>query len=125
MRAIVIKQHGGPEVLCIEERPDPAPRAGHVLIEVKAFGLNRAETHMREGRWPQAAEISGIECAGVVRADPDGRFAPGSRLARRRRDRQRAQPGERKLAHACQVIRPERRQQERVDNGLDERIENE
>jgi NADPH:quinone reductase-like Zn-dependent oxidoreductase len=80
MRAIVIKEYGGPEVLCIEERPDPAPRRGHVLIEVKAFGLNRAETHMREGRWPQAAEISGIECAGVVRADPDGRFAPGSKV---------------------------------------------
>lgn len=80
MRAIVIKEYGGPEVLAIEERPDPRPRAGHVLVEVKAFGVNRAETHMREGRWPQAAEISGIECAGLVRADPDGRFAPGSKV---------------------------------------------
>ena len=80
MRAIVIKEFGGPEVLAIEQRPDPRPEAGRVLIEVKAFGVNRAETHMREGRWPQAAEISGIECAGVVRADPQGRFAPGSKV---------------------------------------------
>jgi NADPH:quinone reductase len=80
MRAIVIQEHGGPEVLGIEQRPDPQPRAGHVLIEVKAFGVNRAETHMREGRWPQAREISGIECAGMVRADPQGRLAPGSKV---------------------------------------------
>ena len=80
MRAIVIKEFGGPEVLAIEQRPDPQPEAGRVLIEVKAFGVNRAETHMRAGRWPQAAEISGIECAGVVRADPQGRFAPGSKV---------------------------------------------
>jgi len=80
MRAIVIREYGGPEVLGIEQRPDPQPRPGHVLVEVKAFGVNRAETHMREGHWPQATEISGIECAGVVRADPDGRFAPGTQV---------------------------------------------
>ena len=34
MRAIVIKQYGGPEVLTIEERPDPKPEAGEVVIEV-------------------------------------------------------------------------------------------
>ncbi|MEM5451119.1 zinc-binding dehydrogenase [Paraburkholderia sp. BR10936] len=80
MRAIVIKQYGGPEVLSIEERPDPSPRLGHVLIEVKAFGVNRAEMHMREGKWPEATEISGIECVGTVRADPDGRFVPGQKV---------------------------------------------
>src|SRR5271156_4193993 len=80
MRAIVIKQYGDPDVLSIEERPDPKPQAGHVLIEVKAFGVNHAETHMREGKWPEASEISGIECAGVVRADPDGRFAAGQKI---------------------------------------------
>jgi len=80
MQAIVIKQFGGPEVLAIEARPDPTPEPGKVLVEVKAFGVNRAETHMRAGHWPQAAEISGIECAGVVRADPQGRFAPGTRV---------------------------------------------
>ncbi|MDR3468116.1 MAG: zinc-binding dehydrogenase [Xanthobacteraceae bacterium] len=77
MRAIVIKQYGGPEVLAIEERPDPEPAPGHVVIDVKAFGLNQAEIYFRKGAWGDVAEISGIECAGVVRADPQGRFAPG------------------------------------------------
>jgi hypothetical protein len=38
----------------VEVRPDPQPQAGLVLIEVKAFGINHAETHMREGKWPEA-----------------------------------------------------------------------
>jgi NADPH:quinone reductase len=80
MRAIVIKQYGGPEVLAIEERPDPATEAGQVLIQVKAFGVNHAEIHMREGQWPEIAEISGIECAGIVRADPSGRLSPGQKV---------------------------------------------
>ena len=80
MRAIVIKEYGGPDVLSVEERPDPKPQPGRVLIEVKAFGVNHAETHMREGKWPEATEISGIECAGVVKADPDGRFSPGEKV---------------------------------------------
>jgi NADPH2:quinone reductase len=80
MRAIVIKQYGGPDVLSIEERPDPRPKPGHVLIEVKAFGVNHAETHMRAGEWPEATEISGIECVGLVKADPDGRLAPGQKV---------------------------------------------
>src|SRR5579859_3301467 len=80
MRAIVIKQYGGPEVLSIEERPDPKPKPGHVLIEVKAFGVNHAETYMRAGTWPEATEISGIECVGLVKADPDGRLAPGQKV---------------------------------------------
>jgi NADPH2:quinone reductase len=81
MRAIVIKQYGKPEVLHVEDRPDPEPKAGHVTIEVKAFGLNRAETYMRSGAWGDVAEITGIECVGTVRSDPDGRFAAGQKVA--------------------------------------------
>jgi NADPH:quinone reductase len=80
MRAIVIKQYGGPEVLAIEDRPDPKPKPGHVLIAVKAFGLNHAEVYFRRGVWGDVAEISGIECAGVMKADPDGRFQPGQKV---------------------------------------------
>ena len=80
MRAIVIKRYGNPDVLSIEERPDPQPQPGHVLIEVKAFGVNHAETHMREGKWPEATEISGIECVGLVKADPSERLAPGQKV---------------------------------------------
>lgn len=81
MRAIVIKRYGGPEVLAIEERPDPEPQAGHVLIDVRAFGLNHAEIYFRRGIWGDVAEISGIECVGVVKHDPDGRLARGQKVA--------------------------------------------
>jgi NADPH:quinone reductase-like Zn-dependent oxidoreductase len=80
MRAIVIKQYGGPDVLSIEERPDPKPKPGHVVIEVKAFGVNHAETYMRAGTWPEATEISGIECVGLVKVDPAGRLRPGQKV---------------------------------------------
>lgn len=80
MRAIIIKQYGGPDVLTLAERPDPVPGPGQVLIEVKAFGLNRAEAYMRAGAWGDVAEITGIECVGIVRADPDGRFTPGQKV---------------------------------------------
>src|SRR3982074_1394819 len=81
MRAIVIKQYGGPHELAHQERPAPAPKPGHVVVEVKAFGLNRAETYMRSGAWGNVAEITGIECVGVVKSDPDGRLAPGQKVA--------------------------------------------
>ena len=80
MRAIVIKRPGGPEVLAIEERPDPYPEPGHVLVKVEAFGVNRAEIYFRKGAWGEVAEISGIECAGLIVADPDGRLAPGQKV---------------------------------------------
>src|SRR5882724_6710470 len=80
MHAIVIKQYGGPEALKIEDRPTPIPQAGQVLIQVKAFGLNHAEIYFRMGAWGDVAEISGIECVGVVKADPSGRLAPGQKV---------------------------------------------
>jgi NADPH:quinone reductase-like Zn-dependent oxidoreductase len=49
MRAIIIKQFGGLDSLVIENLPDPVPQPGSVLIEVKAFGINHAETQMRKG----------------------------------------------------------------------------
>jgi len=80
MKAIVIKQYGGPEVLAIEERPDPQPAPGRVVIEVKAFGLNHAEIYFRKGAWGDVAEISGIECVGPVRSDPERRFPQGQKV---------------------------------------------
>jgi NADPH:quinone reductase-like Zn-dependent oxidoreductase len=81
MKAIVIKEHGGPENLVIRNLPDPEPRPGHVVIEVKAFGVNHAETYMRQGQWPEIDEVSGIECVGLVKADPGGKLAPGRTVA--------------------------------------------
>jgi NADPH2:quinone reductase len=80
MRAIVIRQFGGPEELVIEQIPDPEPKSGLVTIEVKAFGVNHAETHMRKGEWAEAAKVSGIECVGVVKTDPDGKFKAGQKV---------------------------------------------
>src|SRR5437667_9397232 len=80
MRAIVITKPGGPEVLQIQEVPDPVPGDGEVLIRVRAFGVNHAETHMRKGEWPEATPISGIEAVGTVVADPSGALAEGTRV---------------------------------------------
>ncbi|MEU8276847.1 zinc-binding alcohol dehydrogenase family protein [Microbispora bryophytorum] len=81
MRAIVIERFGGPECLVYRELPEPEPAAGHVVIEVKAFGLNHAELHMRRGEWAEAAPVSGIECVGLVHACPSGEFPVGARVA--------------------------------------------
>ncbi|BFV61118.1 zinc-binding alcohol dehydrogenase family protein [Kitasatospora sp. CMC57] len=80
MQAIVISAHGGPEVLTRTELPDPVPAAGEVLIRVKAFGLNHAEAYMRAGAWGEVAAVPGIECAGVVEADPSGVLPCGTRV---------------------------------------------
>jgi NADPH:quinone reductase len=69
MRAIVVSEPGGPEVLHLEERPVPEPRAGWVLIRVRAFGLNRAELITRSGGSGDAVafpRVIGIECVGEV-----------------------------------------------------------
>jgi NADPH:quinone reductase len=81
MRAIVLSGFGGLESLVIKELPDPEPKAGHVLIAVKAFGVNHAETHMRRGEWAEAAEVIGIECVGEVVAAPGAEFQPGDKVA--------------------------------------------
>ena len=78
MKAIVISTYGGPEVLTVAELPDPVPAEGELLIRVRAFGLNHAETYMRSGAWGQVAQVTGIECAGTVQADPSGRLAAGT-----------------------------------------------
>ncbi|MFE3054358.1 zinc-binding dehydrogenase [Nocardia sp. NPDC059239] len=78
MKAITISHYGAPEVLTVTELPDPVPAAGEILVEVKAFGLNHAETYMRSGQWGDVAQVTGIEAAGVVAADHSGKLAPGT-----------------------------------------------
>lgn len=51
-----------------------------MVIEVKAFGINHAETHMRKGEWAEAAKVSGIECVGIVKACSGGEFAIGTKV---------------------------------------------
>ncbi len=83
MRAVVIHEAGGPEVLKVEDRPIPTPQAGQVLIRVKAFGLNRSELFTRQGHSPGVAfpRVLGIEAVGVVEAAPGTGFAPGTVVA--------------------------------------------
>lgn len=81
MRAIVLDGFGGLDRLVYTEIPKPLPKPGEVVIEVKGFGLNHAELHMRRGEWAEAAEVSGIECVGIVDSCPSGEFAVGAKVA--------------------------------------------
>jgi NADPH:quinone reductase-like Zn-dependent oxidoreductase len=69
MRAVVLTGHGGPEVLQVQERPDPAVGPGEVRIDVKAAGINFADTMARVGLYPEAPTppcVLGYEVAGEV-----------------------------------------------------------
>lgn len=81
MRAIVLEKFGGLDSLVYKDIPEPQPKAGHVVIEIKAFGINHAEMHMRRGEWAEAAEVSGIECVGIVKSCPGGEFPVGAKVA--------------------------------------------
>ena len=81
MRAIVLEKFGGLDSLVYKDIPDPEPKAGHVVIEIKAFGVNHAELHMRRGEWAEAAPVSGIECVGLVTSCPGGEFPVGAKVA--------------------------------------------
>lgn len=80
MQAMVIREPGGPEVLVMEEVPVPKVETGHVLVRVRAFGVNRAETYFRSGAWGPASSISGIECVGQVELDPSGKISKGRKV---------------------------------------------
>jgi len=80
MRAIVIDQYGPVEGLVFKEISKPKPEAGHVVIKIKAFGINHAEMHMRRGEWAESAPVSGIECVGEVEACPGGEFQVGDKV---------------------------------------------
>jgi NADPH2:quinone reductase len=81
MRAIVLEKFGGPDSLVYTDLPEPEPMLGQVVIEIKAFGLNHAEMHMRRGEWAEAAKVIGIECVGLVKSCPGGEFPVGAKVA--------------------------------------------
>src|SRR5437879_12916699 len=70
MKAIIITQPGGPEVLQIEERPTPAYQPHEVLVKVHAAGINRPDVYQRKGNYPPpqgaSQDIPGLEIAGVI-----------------------------------------------------------
>ena len=71
MKAIVYRAAGGPDVIAVEERPDPVPGSNQVLVRVKAAGLNRADLIQRCGGYPAPpgwpADIPGLEYAGTIK----------------------------------------------------------
>lgn len=80
MRAVVLTEHGGPEVLVLSEIPEPEVGPEDVLVEIAATALNRADLLQRRGFYPEpgpprAHEVPGMELAGRV-------AAIGSRVAR-------------------------------------------
>lgn len=82
MRAVVVQQPGGPEVLEIRDVAIPTPAVGQVLIRVRAFGLNRSELHFRSGAAYSGSfpRVPGIEATGVVADAPGGEFAAGAQV---------------------------------------------
>lgn len=72
MRAVVLRSHGGPEVLKIEEVPDPTPGAEDIVVDVRHTAINRADVLQRMGLYPdprgREIEIPGLEYSGVVSA---------------------------------------------------------
>ena len=72
MRAVVLRSHGGPEVLTIEEVDDPTPGRDEIVVDVEHTAVNRADILQRMGLYPdprnQPLEIPGLEYAGVVSA---------------------------------------------------------
>jgi putative PIG3 family NAD(P)H quinone oxidoreductase len=71
MRAVILRQYGGPEVLRVETVPDPDPGVGEVLVHVEASAVNRADLLQRRGGYPPpeprpAFEIPGLEFSGRV-----------------------------------------------------------
>lgn len=86
MRAVVVTQPGGPEVLSVKnDVPDPRAGPGEIVIDVEAAGLNGADLQQRQGIYPPppgASETLGLEVCGVVETLGEGveGFQPGERV---------------------------------------------
>lgn len=85
MKAIVVHEFGGPEVLKLEEVPTPEPAAGQVLVRVHAVGVNPYDTVMRNGTYavrPLLPYTPGSDGAGVIEAVDPGvtKVKPGDRI---------------------------------------------
>jgi len=85
MKAIRIHEFGNPEVMKIEEIPDPKPGAGQLVVQIYAAGVNPVDAYIRSGLYPLKPELPftpGMDAAGVVEAVGDGvkKFNPGDRV---------------------------------------------
>src|SRR5580704_1836421 len=85
MKAILVHEFGGPEVLKLEEVPTPKPAAGQVLVRIHGVGVNPYDTYMRAGTYaikPPLPYTPGSDAAGVVEAIGEGvkKVKPGDRV---------------------------------------------
>jgi putative PIG3 family NAD(P)H quinone oxidoreductase len=71
VRAVVVSEPGGPEVLEVREVPDPTPEPDEVVLDVAATAVNRADLLQRQGHYPPppgASPYLGMECSGTISA---------------------------------------------------------
>ena len=85
MKAVLVREFGGPEVLNLEEVPTPRPAAGQVLVRIHAAGVNPYDTYMRNGTYavkPPLPYTPGSDGAGTVEAVGEGvkKVKPGDRV---------------------------------------------
>jgi NADPH2:quinone reductase len=84
MRAIVVSELGGPEVMKLGEQPDPVAGPGELLVQIAAAGVNFIDLYRRSGAYQQPVPyVPGSEGAGVVLSAGEGvtEFAPGDHVA--------------------------------------------
>jgi NADPH2:quinone reductase len=85
MKAIVVHEFGGPDVMQLEDVPVPAPGPGQLLVKVAAVGVNPVDGYIRSGtyaRKPALPYSPGTDIAGTVEKTGEGatRFGPGARV---------------------------------------------
>lgn len=85
MKAIRVHAFGGPDVLQLDEIPDPQPGPSQVVVRVRAAGVNPVDTYVRSGTYtlvPPLPYVPGTDAAGVVDAVGEGvaRFRKGDRV---------------------------------------------
>jgi NADPH2:quinone reductase len=77
MKAIVVREHGGPEVLKLEDVPDPTPRAEQVVVRFRAVGVNPVDVYIRSGAY---AECAVCRLDHIYRLPPSISFAQGAAM---------------------------------------------
>ena len=85
MKAIRVHKFGGPEVLQLDDVPDPKAGPGQVVVRIRAAGVNPVDTYIRSGSYamlPTLPYVPGNDCAGVIETVGQGvtRFKRGDRV---------------------------------------------
>jgi NADPH2:quinone reductase len=85
MKAILVREHGGPEVLQLEDLPDPTPNADQVVVRLRAVGVNPVDVYIRTGayaRKPALPFIPGSDAGGEIESVGANvkKYKPGDRV---------------------------------------------